>query len=168
MSALWREIEKRIDEHSYMDGIERTVDRVRASAEIFTPTRLVIEILQNVDLEILKPGKTVLDPAAGDGQFLVAAKWVKILRWGMAEENALSEIFGVDIMRDNVDLCRRRLGGGTIVMGNSLEPSLRLEGQTPEEYFLMQLLFPASPGSKTRKRRARSTVIAPNAQETLF
>jgi len=53
----------------------------------------------------------------------------------------LKDIYGVDIMRDNVDLCKRRLGGGIILMGNTLEPLTRLEEQTNEEYNMMNKLF---------------------------
>lgn len=138
-------------EHSYMAGIERTAARVRSNGEVFTPTALVLEMMQYFDIDLLAPGKTVLDPACGDGQFLVAAKWIKVLHHGMSEVDALADIYGVDIMRDNVDLCKRRLGGGTIVMGDSLAPSRRIEGQTLEEHQLMLTLYD-EPGTRTRKK----------------
>lgn len=148
---LWSQVADQMSEHSYMAGIKRTAQRVQATGEVFTPTALVLEMLQYVDLELLGPGKTVLDPACGDGQFLVATKWIKILHHGMTETDALSDIYGVDIMRDNVDLCKRRLGGGTIVMGDSLEPARVLEGQTVEEHLLMLTLFDEG-GRRTRKK----------------
>lgn len=152
MSAdLWLLVAEKLNEHDYMDGVERTVERVRATGEVFTPSALVIEMLQYTSLEILSPGKTVLDPACGDGQFLTAAKWVKVFHFGMTESDALLEIFGVDLMRDNVDLCRRRLGGGTILLGNSLDPFRRVPGQTDDEYRLMTTLFDAA-GSRSRKK----------------
>jgi 2-polyprenyl-3-methyl-5-hydroxy-6-metoxy-1,4-benzoquinol methylase len=98
-------------------------------------------MLQKSNLNDYAPGKTVLDPACGDGQFLTAIKWVKVFAHGMSEENALKDLYGVDIMRDNVDLCKKRLGGGTILMGNSLEPNKRLDKQTEEEYDMMKFLF---------------------------
>lgn len=150
--SLWPRVAEKLAEHGYMTGVERTVDRVRATGEVFTPTALVLEMLQYIDLELLAPGKTVLDPACGDGQFLVAAKWIKILHHKMPESDALNDLYGVDIMRDNVDLCRRRLGGGTIVMGDSLKPARELEGQTAEELELMLTLF-AEASTKTRKKQ---------------
>jgi hypothetical protein len=148
---LWSRVAVRLAEHDYMTGVERTVERVRATGEIFTPSNLVIEMLQYVDLDLLAPGKTVLDPAVGDGQFLVAAKWIKVYHHGMSETESLQDLYGVDIMRDNVDLCRRRLGGGTIVMGDSLQPTRLLDGQTNEERVLMAKLFD-EPSTKTRKK----------------
>ena len=59
----------------------------------------------------------------------------------MSEQEALQDIYGVDIMRDNVDLCKKRLGGGTILMGDSLNTNVRLEGQTDYEYYELQRLY---------------------------
>jgi hypothetical protein len=137
----WVAIADRVDQHSYMEGVERTVERVALTAEIFTPTELVIEMLARLPASLLGPGQTVLDPACGDGQFLVGAKWLKVLHFRMTEREALADIFGIDIMRDNVDLCSLRLGGGTIVMGDALNPSARLDGQSDEEHTLMKQLF---------------------------
>ncbi len=144
---LWQTIAERVADHGYMDGVERTVERVHATGEVFTPTALVLEMLRGVPLEALGPGRTVLDPACGDGQFLVAAKWVKVLLHGMSEADALGEIYGIDIMRDNVDLCRRRLGGGMVVHGDALDPMRALEGQTVEDRARMGELYGlADPG----------------------
>ena len=132
----WKAVAKQADQHGYMSGVDRQSDRVLATGEIFTPTELVCEMCQNLisrDPDALAPGKTVLDPSCGDGQFLVVAKWVKVLHYGMTEADAVKDLYGVDIMRDNVDLCKKRLGGGNIVMGNTLRPRDRLEEQTSEE-----------------------------------
>lgn len=166
-SNIWSLLEEKLNEHSYMEGVERTVERVSATAEIFTPSSLVIEILRYLDLEILSPGKTVLDPACGDGQFLVAAKWLKVFEFGMSESDALSEIFGVDLMRDNVDLCKRRLGGGTVIVGNSLLPGSYVDGQTPDEHELMVRLFSEGGVEHARKKRV-AKAIRMDDSATLF
>ena len=139
--VLWDQIRRRMDEHAYMAGVPRAAERVRATGEVFTPTGLVLDMIVRLPLTRFAPGQTVLDPACGDGQVLVAAKWVKVLHHAMSEEDALAEIYGIDIMRDNVDLCLRRLGGGTVVMGDALCPDRRLPGQTEEEHHLMRQLF---------------------------
>jgi len=142
MSAeLWVDVAREMSGHAHMEGVQRPVTRIRATGEIFTPTALVVGMLASLPLERFAAGKTILDPACGDGQFLVAAKWVKILHYGLGEEAALRDIYGVDIMRDNVDLCRRRLGGGTIVMGNVLDPNAVLDGQTEQDIECMRRLF---------------------------
>ena len=109
--------------------------------EIFTPTKLVNEMLRSQPEIIFAPGKTVLDPACGDGQFLVEVKRIKMDYFQMTIEEALQDIYGVDIMRDNVDLCKKRLGGGNIVMGNTLDPNTILPNQLEYEYKLMRDWF---------------------------
>ena len=138
---MWNEIKKLIDEHGYMSGVDRITERVKETGEVFTPTDLVIEILMGMPTSMFAPGKTVIDPACGDGQFLMAVKWLKVIEFNMSQDEALEDIYGVDIMRDNVDLCKRRLEGGNIVMGNTLEPNTRLDEQTDEEHRLMRKWF---------------------------
>lgn len=138
---LWSEVKNRMDDHSYMSGIDRDEYRVKVTAEVFTPTDLVIRMVRECGADKFAPGKTVLDPACGDGQFLVASKWVKVLFHGMTESDALNDIYGIDLMRDNVDLCKKRLGGGTILMGDSLNPEKRIKGQTDIEHNELIKLF---------------------------
>ena len=138
---MWDKIRDKINNHAYMSSIDRDKQRIQSTAEIFTPTDLVIEMLSNIDINTLGAGKTILDPACGDGQFLTAIKWVKVYIHQMTEEEALQDIYGVDIMRDNVDLCKKRLGGGTILMGDSLNPDNRLKDQTDDEYYQLRRLF---------------------------
>ena len=131
---MWHKIKELTDKHGYMSGVDRMSDRVKKTGEIFTPTDLVIEILQKADIKQFAPGKTIIDPTCGDGQFLVPVKWLKVLHFNMTEEDALKDIYGVDIMRDNVDLCKKRLGGGNIFMGNTLDPFTKLDEQTEYEH----------------------------------
>ena len=122
---MWNKIAELTNEHGYMSGVDRESDRVKATGEVYTPTDLVIEIMQKMienDPEVFAPGKTVIDPACGDGQFLVPVKWYKVLHHGMTEQEALSDIYGIDIMPDNVEVCKRRLGGGNIICDNGLDP----------------------------------------------
>ena len=142
---LWSEVKNRMDDHTYMGGIDRDEYRVKVTAEVFTPTDLVIRMVRECGVDKFTPGKTVLDPACGDGQFLVASKWVKVLFHGMTESDALNDIYGIDLMRDNVDLCKKRLGGGTILMGNSLDYTKRLKEQTDKEYHELWRLFSNNP-----------------------
>jgi hypothetical protein len=138
---MWDKIKELTNKHGYMSGVDRPTERVKKTGEIYTPTDLVIKILKESDIETFAPGKTVIDPACGDGQLLVPVKWLKVLHFGMTEENALKDIYGVDIMRDNVDLCKKRLGGGNILMGNTLDPHTKLEEQTEYEHQKMIELF---------------------------
>ena len=133
----WDSIKKKVNEHGYMSGIDRMGERVKETAELFTPTDTVIEMIELSGVNNYSKEKTVLDPACGDGQFLVTIKWLKVLYFGMSEQDALNDIYGIDIMRDNVDLCKKRLGGGNIIMGDTLKPEVKLDTQTDDEYYKM-------------------------------
>lgn len=102
-------IKTHLFDRTYMSGVERERNRVKATGEVFTPTPLVEEILDRMDPELFKdPTKTFLDPAGGDGQFLASVLYRK-LQNGIDFETALSTLYCVDLMQDNVDLCRERL-----------------------------------------------------------
>ena len=93
----------------YMSGIERDKARTKATGEVFTPTPLVQEILDQIPIEQFRdPTKTFLDPSCGDGQFL-SEVLIKKMENGSTFEQALSTIYGVNIMPDNVALCKDRL-----------------------------------------------------------
>jgi len=95
-----------------MSGIERDKLRVKETAEVFTPTPLVQEILNNLPQELFEDvSKTFLDPSCGDGQFLSEVVIRKIERSECSLEEALSTTYGVDIMEDNIKLCKERLAG---------------------------------------------------------
>ena len=98
-----------IRNRTYMSGVERDKLRVKATGEVFTPTPLVQEILDELDPNLFKdPSKTFIDPACGDGQFL-GEVLIRKVENGIDFEQALATIYGVDLMQDNVDLCRERL-----------------------------------------------------------
>ena len=96
-------------DREYMSGVERDQNRVRATGEVFTPTPLVQEVLDQLHQELFTDStKTFLDPACGDGQFL-SEVLIRKLENDIDFETALSTIYGVDLMPDNVRLCRDRL-----------------------------------------------------------
>ena len=93
----------------YMSGVERDKLRVKATGEVFTPTPLVQEILDQLPIDQFQdPTKTFLDNSCGDGQFL-SEVLIRKMENGSTFEQALSTIYGVDLMPDNVALCRDRL-----------------------------------------------------------
>ena len=103
------EIKNHIRNRDYMSGVERDRSRVKATGEVFTPTPLVQEMLDQIPSnQFNDPTKTFLDPSCGDGQFL-GEVLIRKMENGSTFEQALSTIYGVDLMQDNVDLCRERL-----------------------------------------------------------
>lgn len=96
-------------DRDYMSGVERDKARIKATGEVFTPTPLVQEMLDQLPLEsFTDPTKTYLDPSCGDGQFL-SEVLIRKMENGSTFEQALSTIYGVDLMMDNVLECRSRL-----------------------------------------------------------
>ena len=103
------QIKDHIRNRSYMSGIEREYARVKSSGEVFTPTAVVQRMLSKISVDSLQdPGKVFLDNSCGDGQFLGEILILKMEN-GSTFEQALLTIYGVDLMQDNVDLCRERL-----------------------------------------------------------
>ena len=103
------DIKSHIRNRGYMSGIERDQLRVKATSEVFTPTELVQNTLDRLPLEVFTdPTKTFLDNSCGDGQFL-SEVLIRKLENGIDFETALSTIYGVDLMPDNVKLCQDRL-----------------------------------------------------------
>jgi len=106
-------------EHSrnreYMSGIERDKLRVKQTAEVFTPTSEVQKVLDKLEDEnkelFSNPTKTFIDSSCGDGQFLSEVIIRKIERSHCTLEQALSTTYGVELMEDNVKLCKERLAG---------------------------------------------------------
>jgi type I restriction-modification system DNA methylase subunit len=103
------EVIDHIRNRTYMSGVARDQLRVKATGEVFTPTELVQEILDQVPTDQFQDStKTFLDPSCGDGQFL-GEVLIRKLENGHPFEQALQTVYGVDLMQDNVDLCRERL-----------------------------------------------------------
>jgi hypothetical protein len=99
----------------YMSGVERDKLRIKQTAEVFTPTSLVQEMLDKLEEEnptlFSDPTNTFLDNSCGDGQFLSEVVIRKMERSRCTLEQALSTIYGVEFMEDNVIECRKRLAG---------------------------------------------------------
>jgi hypothetical protein len=103
------EVIDHIRNREYMSGVERDQARVKSTGEVFTPTPLVQEMLDRLPSSVFTdPNKTFLDNSCGDGQFL-GEVLIRKMENGSTFEQALSTVYGVDLMQDNVDECRRRL-----------------------------------------------------------
>lgn len=116
-----------------MDGIV-SKERVKEFGEVFTPDTIVNNMMDLVDSK-LNPkcsdkeyiSTVILEPACGDGQFLVRILYRKLerVRKLPIEERELHLIkslcstLGVDIQRDNVENSRKRLHA--IVTGKAVE-----------------------------------------------
>ena len=106
---------KHAREREYMSGVERDKLRVKQTAEVFTPTELVLEMLDGLEQQdaslFTDRSKTFMDNSCGDGQFLTEVVIRKMQRSGCTLVQALSTTYGIELMEDNAELCRKRLCG---------------------------------------------------------
>jgi type I restriction-modification system DNA methylase subunit len=97
----------------------KSKERVKSLGEVFTPIELVENMLDRLPLELwADPSKTFCDPSCGNGNFLVAVLKRK-LKAKHTVRQALSSVYGVDIMLDNVEECRERLLKTARMSGNA-------------------------------------------------
>jgi type I restriction-modification system DNA methylase subunit len=139
-------IKDHIRNRSYMSGVDREYSRVKATGEVFTPTTKVqhiLDTLERLDPTVFKdPEKTFIDNSCGDGQILSEA-FIRKVENGISFETALQTIYGVDLMPDNVELCRERLLCGqehlrhiveqNIVCADALRYHYRFDSSGPYE-----------------------------------
>lgn len=94
--------------------------RVTERGEVFTAEREVNAMLDLVANECLRSDSRFLEPACGNGNFLTAILKRKLSELRRKYKNspydyekqaivAIGSLYGVDIMRDNVEECRERL-----------------------------------------------------------
>lgn len=130
---------------SFISKIDRS-QRAKVTNEIFTPTELVEEMLDQVPNEFWSdPSKKILEPSFGNGSFLVAI--VERLMTGLADVFPDSNvrfthimekmIFGVEIMPDNVEETIERLGCGhlkhNLICADALTYSYKFDEHEPKE-----------------------------------
>ena len=93
--------------------------RQKQTAEVFTPPKLVNQMLNKLPREVWKKGKTFCDPACGNGNFLIWVLLRKLSR-GHKPLEALQCVYGADIMVDNIRECRMRLLKVITLMGEEI------------------------------------------------
>lgn len=98
----------------------KSKNRVSEHGEVFTHTREVNAMLDMIDEIKNNIESTVLEPACGNGNFLIEVLVRKInmveTRYKRIQEEfekwafiAVSSLYGVDLLEDNIIACRRRL-----------------------------------------------------------
>ena len=79
----------------------KSTERVKKFGEVFTPPKLVSDMLDKLPADVWLPGKTFFEPACGNGNFLVQVLERKLAA-GHDVYDAVSTIYAVDIQSDNV------------------------------------------------------------------
>ena len=88
----------------------KSKERTRKFGEVFTPRWIVEKMLDEIP-GCSEIGKTVFEPACGEGAFLccVLRRKLEAAKTDAESVNACKDCYGVDIQYDNVILCRRKL-----------------------------------------------------------
>ena len=101
----------------------KSKDRVAAHGEVFTNPREVNAMLDLVKQETERIDSRFLEPACGDGNFLieilrrklsicesrVKSKQYTQLQYEKDSVQSFSSIYGIEILEDNAKACRKRL-----------------------------------------------------------
>ena len=141
---ILKDVISHVRDRNYLSEIDRDYVRVKATGEVFTPLGVITKKLNDLeshDPTIFKDiDKTFLEPSCGDGNFL-SEVLIRKIENGSAFEQALSTIYGVDLMPDNVKLCQDRLLCGqeqfrhiveqNIVCADALRYHYRFDGSHP-------------------------------------
>lgn len=90
----------------------RGKERVKQTGEVFTPMDLCLQMVREIPEEKLaNPNTTYLDNSCGDGNFLVTLLHVLTEVYGHPREHVVNnQLFGVDLMPDNIATVKSRLG----------------------------------------------------------
>ena len=89
--------------------IERSDERIELTAEVFTPLELCKKLVdENISEDELKnPNSTFIDPASGNGNFLVVLK-NKLLQYHSEDHVLNNMLYAVELMPDNhKEMCER-------------------------------------------------------------
>ena len=91
---------------------QRGKKRVKQTGEVFTPMDLCRRMVLEIPEEKLRnPYTTYLDNSCGDGNFLVTLHEVLTKEYGHSSDQVLNnQLFGVDLMPDNIATAKERLG----------------------------------------------------------
>lgn len=95
----------------------KSKERVQKHGEVFTPVWLVKDMLNLLPKDCWKPEKTFLEPACGEGAFLIEIYKRKLQNikvtlqddWEWQVAIATSSIYGIELLEDNTNLCKQNL-----------------------------------------------------------
>ena len=126
---------------SFISKVERDRARVKKTSEIFTPEWLVDEMLMNLYKHnpslFSDPDKTFLEPAAGNGNFVVRILYWKVTKFREANpgkvipmDRILGAIHAIELMQDNVaEMHVRVLTDVSVIMGITVAEAFAQYGE---------------------------------------
>ena len=110
------ELENNFNIEQFLDLSDYATDKRKArrkgkngTQEFYTPYSIVKKMCDKIsDEDWQNPSKTFLEPALGNGQFVIYIIWNRI-QHGIDWRTALQTLYGVELMQDNVDETHGRI-----------------------------------------------------------
>jgi len=114
---LCRKIYKMNNSNNQNINLTKSKERIQKHGEVFTPTWVVNDMLNMLPEDIWEIDKTFLEPACGEGAFLVEIYRRKLERisaeiqaeWEWKSAIATSSIYGIELLEDNAEQCGMNL-----------------------------------------------------------
>ena len=98
------------NEHNKLVGsdIQRSDDRIDLTGEVFTPLELCVKMINDIPLDVRQnPNSTFLDPAAGNGNFIIALR-DDLINYHSENHILNNMLYAVELMEDNhKEMCDR-------------------------------------------------------------
>ena len=98
------------NKHNELIGsdIQRSDDRIDLTGEVFTPLELCVKMIKDIPLDVRQnPNSTFLDPAAGNGNFIIALR-DDLINYHSYNHVVDSMLYAVELMKDNhKEMCDR-------------------------------------------------------------
>lgn len=98
------------NKHNKLVGsnIKRSDDRIDLNGEVFTPLELCVKMINDIPLDVRQnPNSTFLDPAAGNGNFIIALR-DDLINYHSENHILNNMLYAVELMEDNhKEMCDR-------------------------------------------------------------
>ena len=112
---------------NHADNLVKSKERIQKHGEVFTPHWVVNDMLDLLPAEVWQPKKTFLEPACGEGAFLIEIFRRKLQnivsttlnnhsttldqqsKWEWQTAIATSSIYGIELLEDNAQRCKENL-----------------------------------------------------------
>lgn len=102
-------IQKFIDNYT-SSNTDTRLKRRKKTGEFYTPYSIVKKMMDKIEPEMwADPDKTFLEPSFGNGNFIIAILYRRIVEHGIDWKTALETYYGVELMQDNVDETKERI-----------------------------------------------------------
>lgn len=102
-------IQKFIDNYT-SSNTDTRLKRRKKTGEFYTPYSIVKKMMDKIEPEMwADPDKTFLEPSFGNGNFIIAILYRRIVEHGIDWKTALETCYGVELMQDNVDETKERI-----------------------------------------------------------